>query len=52
MEILSRLQEDNAQLSVENDYLKQALGPRGKQELGNVDLTTLPGYAALGAREQ
>lgn len=41
---VSQLQEEHARLSVENEYLRQALGDRGAAALGDMDLSTLPPY--------
>lgn len=41
---VSQLQEEHARLSVENEYLRQALGGRGAAVLEEVDLSTLPPY--------
>ena len=42
MDGVSQLQEEHARLSVENEYLRQALGDRGAAVLGDMDLSTLP----------
>lgn len=44
MDGVSQLQEEHARLSVENEYLRQALGGRGAAVLEEVDLSTLPPY--------
>ncbi len=44
MDSMAQLQEEHARLSVENEYLRQALGDRGAAVLEDVDLSALPPY--------